>query len=94
MSPVEAVTPAFGKPAARFARQIERVQDVLGEYQEAMQAQAALRRVAQSTPGRPVGFTLGVMHAAQEHRARSAQLDFELLWPDVARRRYRDWLTA
>jgi CHAD domain-containing protein len=90
----EALLPAFGRPAQRLAQQVERVQDVLGEYVDAVAAQRALREVARSSTGRPVGFTLGLLHAAEEQRAAVARIDFAMLWPEVARRRYRDWLTA
>jgi CHAD domain-containing protein len=90
----EAAQPAFGKPAARFARQIVRLQDVLGEHQDAVTAQETLRQLAQSSSGRTVGFTCGLLHALEERRAAAARADFETVWPDVARRRYRSWLTA
>jgi CHAD domain-containing protein len=90
----EAVVPVFGRPAERFAKQIVRIQDVLGEHQDATTAQEALRRLVQTSSGRPVGFTCGVLHALEGERAMKARADFEVLWPEVARRRYRAWLTA
>jgi CHAD domain-containing protein len=90
----EAVEPAFGKPAARFARQIVRIQDVLGEHQDAVTAQETLRQLAKSSSGRTVGFTCGLLHALEESRAAAARTDFETIWPEVARRRYRGWLTT
>jgi CHAD domain-containing protein len=89
----EAVAPAFGKPAVRFAQQVERVQEVLGEHQDAITAQDVLRRIAQSSSGRSSGFTLGIMHAVEEQRASAARAEFEAIWPDISRRRNRDWLT-
>jgi CHAD domain-containing protein len=90
----EAVEPAFGKPAARFARQVVRIQDVLGEHQDAVTAQDTLRRLAQTSSGRPVGFTCGLLHALEGSRAAAARAEFEVVWPEVARRRYRGWLTS
>jgi CHAD domain-containing protein len=90
----EAVEPAFGKPAARFARHVVRVQDVLGEHQDAIVAQQTLRRLAQSPAGKPVGFTCGLLHALEERRAAAARAEFAQLWPKVARRRYRAWFTT
>src|SRR5205085_3736814 len=55
----EVVAPAFGKPAARFAGQVERIQEALGEHQDAVTAQETLRRLAQTSSGRSVGFTCG-----------------------------------
>ena len=89
----EAVEPAFGKSAARFARQVVRIQDVLGEHQDAVTAQETLRRLAQSPSGKTVGFTCGLLYALEEQRASDSRAEFEALWPEVARRRYRGWLT-
>jgi CHAD domain-containing protein len=91
---VEAVGPAFGKPAARFAAQVERIQEVLGEHQDAVTAQETLRRLVQTSPGRGVGFTCGLLHALEERRAAAARAEFAEVWPEVARRRYRAWLTT
>jgi CHAD domain-containing protein len=88
----EAVTPTFGKVASRLAAQAERVQEVLGEHQDAVIAQEALRTLARSSGGRSVGFTLGLLHQQEEARARAARAAFVDAWPEVRRRRYRDWL--
>jgi CHAD domain-containing protein len=90
----EAVAPAFGRPATRLAQQVVRIQDVLGEHNDAATAQETLRRIAQSSSGRSVGFTCGVLHALEEQRAAAYRAEFEQLWPEVSRRRYRSWLTA
>ncbi|MFL6240652.1 MAG: CHAD domain-containing protein [Actinomycetes bacterium] len=90
----EAVAPAFGKPAERFARQVVRIQDVLGEHQDAVTAQDTLRRLAQSPAGKTVGFTCGMLHALEERKAATARAEFEASRPEVARRRYRGWLAT
>jgi CHAD domain-containing protein len=90
----EAVAPAFGKPAARLAEQAERVQELLGEHQDAVVSLDTLRTIATSPTGRSVGFTLGLLYAREEARARGARAIFAELWPEVARRRYRDWLAV
>ena len=48
----------------------------------------------QSSSGRTVGFTCGVLHALEDKRAAAARAEFERVWPEVSRRRYRSWLTA
>jgi CHAD domain-containing protein len=88
----EAVVPAFGHRAERFAKQIVRIQDVLGEHQDATTTQDTLRRMVQTSSGRSVGFTCGLLHAHEEQRAAKAREKFDELWPEVARRRYRAWL--
>jgi len=89
----EAVAPVFGLPAARFAKEVVKIQDVLGEHQDAITAQETLRRLAQSSSGRSVGFTCGLLHAVEQRRAAAAREQFHEIWPEVARRRYRSWLT-
>jgi CHAD domain-containing protein len=88
----EAVAPAFGKPASRLAEQAERVQELLGEHQDAMVSQETLRAMAASPAGRSVGFTLGLLHQREEARALAARSEFVEVWAEVRRRRYRDWL--
>src|SRR5262249_48761869 len=90
----EALTPAFGKPASRVASQAERVQEILGEHQDAIVSQETLREIAQSTKGRSAGITLGVLHAREQSRALAARMLFAEAWPEVRRRRYRDWLAG
>jgi CHAD domain-containing protein len=88
----EAAVPIFGAPAKRLATQAERVQEVLGEHQDAQVSEETLRVLAQSSTGRQVGFTLGLLHSREQTRARAARKLFEEIWPEVSRRRYRDWL--
>lgn len=90
----EAVAPVFGRRATRFAKQIVAVQDLLGEHQDALTAQETLRQMVKTSPGRAVGFTCGLLHALEEQRAETARRDFDELWPKVARRRHRTWLTT
>ena len=88
----EAVAPAFGNRAERFAKQVVRIQDVLGEHQDAVTAQETLCQLVKSSSGRTVGFTCGLLHAMEEKRADKARREFDEIWPQVARRRYRAWL--
>ena len=90
----DAVEPAFGRPAERFARQISRVQEVLGEHQDAVTAQATLVRLAHILT-RPFG-RVHLWFAARARGApgRSCAREFAVVWPEVARRRYRAWLTT
>jgi CHAD domain-containing protein len=90
----EAVAPVFGQPATRFAKEVVKLQDTLGEHQDAITAQETLQRLAQSSSGRSVGFTCGLLHAVEQGRASAARAEFHELWPQVARRRYRSWLTT
>lgn len=70
---VEALVPVLGKPARRFTRALRRVQQVLGEHQDAIVARAWLRRAAEHVP-REAAFAAGAL-AAREARAAQATLD-------------------
>ncbi len=59
----EAVAPVLGEEAAAFARQMEKVTEILAEHQDAADAGAAIRELATSADA-PASFTLGVLHAA------------------------------
>lgn len=56
----EAVTPAVGKPARKFAKQAAAIQDALGELNDAAVAQAWLHDVADQLDG-PAAFAAGQM---------------------------------
>jgi CHAD domain-containing protein len=88
----EALAPVFGKPAERFASEVEKVQEVLGEHQDAVVAGELLRRVAQEPRVGRAAFTLGVLHAQQQREAADARARFLALWPGVAKPRHRRWV--
>jgi len=88
----EALAPVFGKPADLFASEVERVQEVLGEHQDAVVAGELLLRVAQAPRVGRAAFTLGVLHAQQQREAADARARFLALWPGVAKPRHRRWV--
>jgi inorganic triphosphatase YgiF len=90
---VEALVPVFGDPAREFAKNLERVTELLGEHQDAVIASDTARRLA---GGRRVtgttGFVLGLLHEAERAAAQATRHEFVAVWPDVSRRRRRSWL--
>jgi CHAD domain-containing protein len=88
----EALAPVFGKQADRFASEMERVQEVLGEHQDAVVAGELLQRVAQAPRVGRAAFTLGVLYAQQQREAADARARFLALWPGVAKSRHRRWV--
>jgi len=88
----EALAPVFGKPAARFAGEVEKVQEVLGEHQDAVVAGELLRRVVEAPRVGRAAFTLGVLHAQQQTEAADARARFTALWPGVAKSKHRRWV--
>jgi len=87
----EALTPVFGKAADRLAGEVEQVQEVLGEHQDAVVAAELLHRVAQAPRIGRTAFTFGVLYAQQVREAAAARDRFVALWPGVARARHRRW---
>ena len=90
----DAVAPVFGQKATRLSRQAERVQDLLGEHQDAIVAAQFLADVAARPRIGTLAFGLGVLSARQEALAAQARAQFEEIWPDVVRRKRRRWLAT
>jgi CHAD domain-containing protein len=89
----EAVAPVLGDEADAFAKQMERVTEVLGEHQDAADAGAAIQELAANADP-PASFTLGALYGAERHRVAATRRRFAKLWPKVSRRKWRRWLTS
>jgi CHAD domain-containing protein len=89
----EAVAPVLGAEAKRFAEQMERVTEVLGEHQDAADAGTAVRAMAANADA-SASFTLGVLFAAERERVKATRREFAKLWPKVSRRKWRRWLVT
>ncbi|TNM64422.1 CYTH and CHAD domain-containing protein [Streptomyces sp. NP160] len=99
----EAVTPALGKPAKKFAKQVERVTELLGQHQDAAVAADVLAHLAtdrsralhlprSAAAAAKVGFALGSLHAAQRAEVRVLRADLLDIWPEVSHGGHRAWL--
>lgn len=90
----EAVAPALGGQAARFAARVEAVQDALGEHQDSVVARRALREigVAAHLEGENA-FTWGLLHGVERERAARARADFRRRWSKATRPKRTRWLT-
>jgi CHAD domain-containing protein len=78
-----------------MAKQIVRLQDVLGEHQDAVMAAAALQRMARSSAARTDGrlaFALGMLYCRQGQAAQNARAELPGAWREVSRRPHRAWL--
>ncbi len=83
----EAVAPALGQQARRFGKAVAKLQDVLGDHQDAVVAASWLRDVAKSTTSQEEVFVAGVltgMIRAIEHDTRDA---WPAAWKRVRHRR-------
>jgi CHAD domain-containing protein len=87
----EAVVPAFGKPAKRFASAVANVQDVLGEHQDAVVAREWLAKTApECAPGE--AYALGMLTEVERSAAVAARNAFPTVWAAARRPRLRRWL--
>ncbi|MGI8535932.1 MAG: CHAD domain-containing protein [Mycobacteriales bacterium] len=89
----ESVEPAFGRRAVRFARAVERLQEVLGEHQDGVVTREALRELgAASSKSGENGFTFGRLHGLEESRAAAAGAGWPQIRAEVSAPKLRRWL--
>jgi CHAD domain-containing protein len=88
----ELVQPTEGRRGKRFIKAAKEVQDILGEHQDAVVAEAYVRRAADQSPAiRPVRARLVEHQRDRRERAREA---FDETWPRLARRGRKAWREA
>ncbi|MDQ6688175.1 MAG: CYTH and CHAD domain-containing protein [Actinomycetota bacterium] len=86
----ELATPVLGAPARALAAGAERVQETLGEHQDAVIAREKLRQYGdQAHLDGENEFTFGRLHALEQGRADQAERDFTRAWAKLRRRRLR-----
>jgi CHAD domain-containing protein len=89
----EAVAPAIGKPAKRFAAVVEQVQEVLGEHQDAVVAGQWLRTHAADRGGRvECAFVAGELAAREDAAADASRAEWPDAWTQANRRSLRQWM--
>jgi CHAD domain-containing protein len=86
----ESLVPVFGKPARRFARRAEALQQVLGEHQDAVMAMAWLRQEAMHAPVR-MAFTAGRLTAIEASALDRSRAGWHEAWERLRRTRPRFW---
>jgi len=87
----EAVAPAMGPAAERFARAVSALQTVLGEHQDCVTASRWLRR--QAGAGRRA-FAAGELAARELAEAEKARAAWPKVWRRLDRPKLRAWLKA
>lgn len=86
----ETARPALGKPAKKFARRMQAVQDVLGDHQDSVVVREALRALATQAHGAGESdFTFGLLYGREEARAAARERELPGLWADVSRKKHR-----
>jgi inorganic triphosphatase YgiF len=89
----EACVPVFGGPAKDFAKQLERVTELLGEHQDAAVAADTVRSLAaQRQLDGTAGFVLGLVHGRERAAVESVRREFLDVWPRVSDGKWRRWL--
>ncbi|ASQ94644.1 CYTH and CHAD domain-containing protein [Streptomyces sp. 11-1-2] len=86
----ETARPALGRPAKKFARRMQAVQDVLGDHQDSVVVREALRALATQAHGAGESdFTFGLLYGREEARAAARERELPGLWADVSRKKHR-----
>jgi CHAD domain-containing protein len=89
----EAVAPAFGKQARRFAKRMKKVQSVLGDHQDAVIARAAARELGMTAQHEGENaFSYGVICAREDQEAMRLSREARRAWRSASRPRVRRWL--
>nr|WP_237536252.1 CHAD domain-containing protein [Streptomyces sp. SID3343] len=85
--------PAFGAPAARLARRLKAVTEVLGVHQDAtMAATLVADLAARPRVGGPAAFVLGELYARQRLAATTQRHALTRVWPKATGPDVRAWL--
>ena len=84
----EAVQPIVGKAGQRFAAAAAALQDVLGDHQDSVTAQAWLRQAGQG----PRAFVAGELCAIERDAAARDRAKWASIWKKLDRRRLRRWM--
>lgn len=90
---VEAVAPVLGKAARALATALDRVQDLLGEHQDAAVAAATWLGIAQSDPDdHMLAVTAGRLFERERAAVRAARAAFPAAWRAASSPRLTSWL--
>jgi CHAD domain-containing protein len=89
----EAARPASGKHARTFARQMKKVQSVVGDHQDTVIARQAARDLGISAHlAGENAFTYGLLHEREHDRAERLQARVRTVWKKASRPRHRAWM--
>ncbi|HYQ75414.1 CYTH and CHAD domain-containing protein [Cellulomonas sp.] len=88
----ESVAGVLGKDAARYARRMEDLQEVLGEHHDSVVARARLRELARHAPSTEVAFLYGRLHALEEARGRETEHAARAVSRAAGKKKLRRWL--
>jgi CHAD domain-containing protein len=89
----EAVSAAFGKPARRFAKSVQRVQSALGDHHDGVVARVAIWDLGEEA--RLAGedaFSFGVLYEQEAGRGRELEDQAQRAWKRASRPKFSAWL--
>ena len=89
----EAMAPAIGKKARRFAKQMKAIQSVLGDHQDTVTARPAIRKLGINAhlTGENA-FSYGLLYGRGTCDGERLQAQAWRTWNRASRRRYRRWM--
>lgn len=87
----EAAAAVLGKPASRFAKAVAGVQGVLGDLQDAVVAEAWLRKAGSRGPATQA-MVAGQLVVVQREAAAAARHTWPAAWAEVDHKKLRAWL--
>ena len=89
----EAARPASGKPARTFARQMKKVQSVVGDHQDTVIARQATRELGINAHlAGENAFTYGLLYEREHDQAERLQARVPTVWEKASRPRRRTWM--
>lgn len=89
----EAVAPVLGGGAAKLAKSLSRLQNVLGEHQDAAVAGQTWLSLAAADPrDHSLAVTAGRLFERERTAIRTARAEFARAWRRASRRKRTDWL--
>ncbi len=80
-----------GRPAARFVDKAKKVQDILGEHQDAVMAESRIRAWLRGIRSRPATWLRDHLIKRQRARRQEARKAFWKRWPRLKRRGRKAW---
>lgn len=87
----ELAEPAAGHRATAFIREAKIFQDVLGDHQDAVIAEARIRSLLRAAGGSALAFAAGRLVEREERRRERARAEFPAAWRRLKRRGRRAW---
>jgi CHAD domain-containing protein len=90
----EAVAPAMGPQAGRFAKRIQRVQSLLGDHQDSVIARQVERDLAiNAAHAGENAFTYGLLYERDANAGEQALVKAQEAWRRASKPRYRKWMS-